>query len=137
MKILLDTDICIYAINRKRPEVLAQVRRYRIGEVGISSITYAELRFGVENSERVAENAERLERFLLPLEVVLFDAEAGRKYGRIRADLKRSGCPIGSNDLLIAAHAVSLDATLVTNNIREFRRVTGLRVEQWNKGPTR
>jgi tRNA(fMet)-specific endonuclease VapC len=129
---LLDTGICIYAINRKRPEVLARVRDYRIGEVGISSITYAELRFGVENSDRVEENMDRLERFLLPLEIVPFDADAGRQYGRVRTELKRAGCPIGANDLLIAAHALNLDATLVTNNIREFARVGGLRVEQWD-----
>ena len=131
MKILLDTDICIYAINRKRPEILAGIRDYQIGEVGISSITYAELRFGVENSTRADENMERLERFLLPLEIVPFDAEAGRHYGWVRTELKRAGCTIGSNDLLIAAHVLSLDATLVTNNIREFDRVAGLRVEQW------
>jgi tRNA(fMet)-specific endonuclease VapC len=132
VKILLDTDICIYAINRKRPEILSRVRDYRIGEVGISSITYAELRFGVENSARVEENLDRLERFLLPLEIVPFDAEAGRHYGRIRSELKRLGCPIGSNDLLIAAHALALDATLVSNNVREFSRIDGLRVEQWD-----
>jgi len=131
MKILLDTDICIYAINRKRPEVLAGVRDYQIGEVGISSITYAELRFGVENSTRVEENMEQLERFLLPLEIAPFDAEAARHYGRVRTDLNRAGCPIGSNDLLIAAHALSLGVALVTHNIREFARVAGLRVEQW------
>jgi len=132
VKILLDTDICIYAINRKRPEILSRVRDYRIGEVGISSITYAELRFGVENSARVEENLDRLEHFLLPLDVVPFDAEAGRHYGRIRSELKRLGCPIGSNDLLIAAHALALDTTLVTNNVREFSRIAGLRVEQWD-----
>lgn len=132
MRILLDTDICIYAINRKRPEVFARVRDYRIGEVGISAITYAELRFGVENSARVEENLERLERFLLPLEIVPFDAEAGRHYGRLRRELNRAGCPIGSNDLLIAAHALALAAILVTNNVREFSRIDGLRVEQWS-----
>jgi len=132
VKILLDTDICIYAINRKRPEILERVRDYQIGEVGISSITYAELRFGVENSNRVDDNMGRLERFVLPLEIIPFDAEAGRHYGRIRTDLKRAGNPIGSNDLLIAAHVLSLEATLVTNNIREFERVAGLRIEKWN-----
>lgn len=132
MKILLDTDICIYAINQKRPKALARVREYQIGEVGISSITYAELRFGIENSTRVDENMERLERFVLPLEIVPFDAKAGQHYGRVRTDLRRSGYPIGSKDLLIAAHALSLDVTLITNNIREFTRVAGLRVEQWN-----
>lgn len=131
MIVLLDTDICIYAINQKRPDILRQVRNYRIGEVGISSITYAELRFGVENSSRVDDNLNRLERFLLPLEILPFDAEAGRRYGRLRVALKRAGCPIGPNDLLIAAHAMRLDATLVTNNVREFLRVEGLHVEQW------
>ena len=131
MKILLDTDVCIYAINQKRPEILGRVRDYQIGEVGISSITYAELRYGVENSSPVKENMTRLERFLLPLEIVSFDAEAARNYGRVRIGLKRIGFPIGANDLLIAAQALSLDATLVTNNIREFARVKGLRVEQW------
>ena len=130
--ILLDTDICIYAINRKRPEVFSRLREYRIGEVGISSITYGELRFGVENSARKKANMERLEKFLLPLEIPPFDARAGRHYGSVRMALKRIGCPIGANDLLIAAHALSLDAILVTNNISEFRRVVGLRVEQWN-----
>jgi tRNA(fMet)-specific endonuclease VapC len=129
--VLLDTDICIYAINQKRPDILRQIRNYRIGEVGISSITYAELRFGVENSSRVDDNLDRLERFLLPLEILPFDAEAGRRSGRLRVALKRAGCVIGPNDLLIAAHALSLDATLVTNNIDEFARVEGLRVEQW------
>jgi tRNA(fMet)-specific endonuclease VapC len=131
MRILLDTDICIYAINRKRPEVLSRVRGYALGEVGISAITYAELRFGVENSARVDENMDRLERFLLPLEIVPFDAEAARHYGRLRRELRRGGCPIGSNDLLIAAHALALATTLVTNNVREFSRIDGLHVERW------
>ncbi len=132
MKIVLDTDICIYAINRKCPEILSRVRDYDIGQVGISSISCAELRFGVANSAKPEENLDRLERFLLPLEIVPFDAEAGRHYGRIRSELKRLGCPIGSNDLLIASHALALDATLATNNVREFSRVGGLRVEQWD-----
>ncbi len=131
MRILLDTDICIYAINRKRPEVLSRVRGYPLGEVGISAITYAELRFGVENSARVEQNMDRLERFLLPLEIVPFDAEAARHYGRLRRELKRTGSPIGSNDLLIAAHALALATTLVTNNVREFSRIDGLHVERW------
>jgi len=86
----------------------------------------------VENSASVEESLDRLERFLLPLEIVPFDTEAARHYGRIRSELKRLGGPIGSNDLLIAAHALALDATLVTNNVREFSRIGGLRVEQWD-----
>jgi len=85
----------------------------------------------VESSGRIAENLNRLERFLLPLEIVPFDAEAGRQYGRLRSELERAGCPIGSNDLLIAAQALSLDVMLVTNKVREFTRVNGLRVERW------
>ena len=131
MKILLDTDICIYAINRRNPKPLERLRSYTIGEVGISAITYAELRFGVENSTRVAENLDRLERFLLPLDIVPFDSEVGRFYGSVRTQLQRAGLPIGGNDLLIASHALSLGTTLVTNNVREFTRVEGLHVEHW------
>lgn len=132
MKILLDTDICIYAINHRSPESLARLRAYEAGDVGISAVTYAELRYGVENSARFQENLPVLERFVLPLEIVAFDTEAARHYGRIRTALKRVGTPIGGNDLLIAAHALSLNVTLVTNNQREFSRVPGLRVEQWS-----
>ena len=89
MKVLLDTDICIYAINRRTPGPLERLRAYSLGEVGISAITYAELRFGVEKSACAAENLERLERFLLPLEIVSFDAEAGRWYGRVRTQFER------------------------------------------------
>ena len=131
MKVLLDTDICIYAINRRTPGPLERLRAYSLGDVGISAITYAELRFGVENSARAAENLDRLERFLLPLEIVSFDAEAGRWYGRVRTQLQHAGLPIGGNDLLIAAHALSLRVTLVTGNVREFERVEGLHVERW------
>jgi tRNA(fMet)-specific endonuclease VapC len=131
MKILLDTDICIYAINRRAPGPLERLRAYSLGDVGISAITYAEMRFGVENSARAEENLERLERFLLPLETVSFDAEAGRWYGRLRTQLQRAGLSIGANDLLIAAHALSLGVTLVTGNVREFERVEGLHVKRW------
>jgi tRNA(fMet)-specific endonuclease VapC len=131
VKLLLDTDICIYVINRRRPETLERLKGYQVGDVGVSAITYAELRFGIENSSRREQNMERLERFLLPLQVVPFDAEAGRWYGRIRTQLRRAGVPIGGNDLLIAAHALSLGVTVVTNNVREFERVSGLRVERW------
>ncbi|MDJ1173542.1 type II toxin-antitoxin system VapC family toxin [Roseofilum capinflatum] len=84
MKILLDTDICIYTINRRDPKLLERLRAYSIGDVGISAITYAELRFGVENSARAQENIDRLERFLLPLEIIPFDEAAGVCYGRLR-----------------------------------------------------
>ena len=131
MKVLLDTDICIDAINQRSPGPLERLRTYAIGDVGVSAITYAELRYGIENSARPEADTERLERFLLPLEILPFDTEAGRHYGRVRRQLRLAGLPIGSNDLLIAAHAVRLDVALVTHNVREFERVDGLRVERW------
>ncbi|MGL5195330.1 MAG: type II toxin-antitoxin system tRNA(fMet)-specific endonuclease VapC [Chroococcales cyanobacterium] len=131
MKILLDTDICIYAINRRNPKPLERLRSYAIGEVGISAITYAELRFGVENSSRPAENTDRLERFLLPLEIMPFDTAAGLCYGRLRTELKRVGLLIGNNDLLIASPGLSLNVAIATNNVREFSRVPGLQIEHW------
>jgi tRNA(fMet)-specific endonuclease VapC len=131
MKVLLDTDICIYAINRRVAGPLARLRRYEVGEVGVSAITYAELRFGVEKSTRSQENMVHLEHFLLPMEILPFEAEAGRCYGRLRNELQRAGLAIGGKDLLIAAHALSLGVTLVTNNVREFDRLEGLRVERW------
>jgi len=131
MRVLLDTDVCIYAINRRAPGPLERLRAYSLGDVGISAITYAELRFGVENSAGTEENLERLERFVLPLEAVPFDAEAGRWYGRVRTQMQRAGLPIGGNDFLLAAHALSLGVTLVTGNVHEFERVKGLHVERW------
>ncbi|MDJ1182190.1 type II toxin-antitoxin system tRNA(fMet)-specific endonuclease VapC [Roseofilum casamattae] len=131
MKILLDTDICVYTINRRDPKLLERLQSYSVGEVGISAITYAELRFGVENSARREENSDRLERFLLPLEILPFDEAAGVCYGRLRTELKRAGSIVGNNDLLIASHALSLNLAIAANNLREFSRVPNLQVEQW------
>ncbi|MCK9386959.1 MAG: type II toxin-antitoxin system VapC family toxin [Sulfuritalea sp.] len=128
--ILLDTNICIYIINTRPPEVLAHFRKYRLGEVGLSSVVAAELAYGVakSGSER---NRQALEMFLAPLEIAPFDERAVWTYGVLRAELERRGSPIGSLDTMIAAHALSLDAVLVTNNTREFSRVDGLRLENW------
>ncbi len=128
---LLDTNICIYLIKRKPPEVLQRFISYAVGDIGVSSITVAELCYGVEKSGRPAQNRQALEQFLLPLVVMPFDDEAAQVYGSIRAELERRGTPIGALDLLIAAHALALDVPLVTNNTAEFRRVPGLRVENW------
>jgi tRNA(fMet)-specific endonuclease VapC len=95
-----------------------------VGEVGVSSVTVAELSYGAQKSTRPQQNLEALSRFLLPLEVVAFGAEAAAAYGRIRATLERAGTPIGPLDTLISAHAVGLGVTLVTNNVREFERVS-------------
>lgn len=130
MKFLLDTDICIYVINERPVRVLGQFRKHAVEDVGISSITAAELAFGVEKGKS-ARNREALATFLLPLEVAPFDQLAASAYGAVRAGLERRGSPIGPLDLLIAAHALSIGAILVTNNLKEFRRVDALRCENW------
>jgi tRNA(fMet)-specific endonuclease VapC len=128
---LLDTNTCIHIIRHRTPEVLRRFEGYTAGEIGVSCITVAEMRYGVEKSLRSDQNRQALEQFLLPLFVADFGGEATVEYGRIRADLERSGTPIGPLDTLIAAHAASLGVTLVTDNTREFGRVTQLRLENW------
>ena len=128
---LLDTNVCIHIIRRQPQAVLRRFENYGIGEVGVSSVTVAELRYGAEKSSRPEQNLEALGRFLLPLEILAFGEEAAAAYGRVRAALERAGTPIGPLDTMIAAHAVSVSVTLVTNNTREFQRVPGLEVEDW------
>lgn len=128
---LLDTNICIYLIRKRSPEALRRFEEFEVGEVGVSTISVSELRYGVEKSSRPEQNRAALEQFLLPLEVTGFGEEATKTYGRIRANLEVRGTPIGPLDTLIAAHAASLGATLVTNNTREFERVPGLTMEDW------
>ena len=128
---LLDTNTCIYLIRRRPKEALRRFERFEVGEVGVSVITVSELRYGVEKSTRPEQNLRALEQFLLPLEVLDFGPEATVSYGRVRASLEERGMPIGPLDTLIAAHALSLGATLVTNNTREFGRVSGLQIEDW------
>ncbi|MGA8054218.1 MAG: type II toxin-antitoxin system VapC family toxin [Burkholderiales bacterium] len=130
MKFLLDTNTCIYVINERPPEVVKRFRRYRLGDLGVSAVTVAELAYGVEKS-RSNRNRAALDHFLLPLVIARFDREAALVYGTIRAPLESKGRAIGPLDMLIAAHALSLGATLVTNNEREFGRVAGLAVENW------
>lgn len=127
---MLDTNICIYIINARPPAVLARFRRERLGSISISSVTAAELAFGVAKSGS-ARNREALEMFLAPLEVLPFDASAIWHYGDLRAALERRGEPIGALDTMIAAHAMASNTILVTNNTREFARVAGLRLENW------
>jgi tRNA(fMet)-specific endonuclease VapC len=127
---MLDTNICIYLINKRPPQVRAHFEGLRYGQVLVSSITGAELAFGVAKSGS-ARNREALEKFLAPLEVLSFDAQAMHAYGALRAQLQASGQPIGALDTLIAAHALAVGATLVTNNLAEFERVPGLGCENW------
>ena len=131
MLCMLDTDICIHLIKRKPIHVLERLKTFRPAEVAVSSATVAELQYGVYKSSRPERNQEALAEFLLPLEVVSFDESAAAHYGEIRTDLERKGTIIGAMDLFIAAHARSLSLTLVTNNIAEFQKVPGLRVENW------
>lgn len=128
--ILLDTNICIHIINARPPAVLARFSAYRLGDIGISSVVASELTYGVVKSGSV-RNRQALEMFLAPLEIVPFDAAAIWAYGEVRAELERRGTPIGAMDTLIAAHALSLKAVLVTNNTREFARVPGLLLDNW------
>ena len=131
MRLMLDTNICIYLIKQKPPEVLARFDDYAVGDIAVSSITAAELWFGVRKSQQPERNQRALEQFLLPLAVVDFDQAAAETYGRVRAALERQGRPLGPLDMLIAAHALSQQLTLVTNNAGEFERVPDLLVENW------
>lgn len=128
--ILLDTNICIYLINAKPAAVLERFKQHRLGDIGVCSVVAAELAYGVAKSGS-ARNREALQMFLAPLVVLPFVEAAAWTYGQLRADLERLGPPIGSMDTLIAAHAISQQALLVTNNTREFARVPGLRLDNW------
>lgn len=133
MNFLLDTNTCIYLIKKKPLEVLQRFNTYTVGDIGISSITAAELYFGVQKSQHPVQNQRALEQFLLPLAIVEFNSAAAAAYGSIRASLEQQGMPIGALDTLIAAHAVSLGLILVTNNTREFARIPELKLENWAK----
>ncbi len=129
-RFLLDTNICIYVINKRPLHVIDRFKAVPAGSVAISSISAAELAYGVEKSGS-PRNRKALEYFLSPIEILPFDEEALWAYGKLRAALEKDGKPIGSMDTLIAAHALALDLTLVTNNEREFSRVDGLRIQNW------
>ena len=128
---MLDTNICIALIRQKSPQLIKQLTAFMPGDVGVSSITIAELAHGAQKSNQAMKNMAALEQFLLPLEIADFDQQASIVYGPIRAYLERDGNLIGSMDMLIGAHALSLGVTLVTNNIREFNRIPQLMIEDW------
>ncbi len=135
IRYMLDTNICIHII-RDRPEpVCRKLSHVAVGEVAISSIVSAELWYGVAYSERKKQNEAALRDFLEYVDVLAWPKEAGPVYGRIRAELKKRGNLIGAMDPLIAAHSVYLDAVLVTENTKEFRRVPDLRIENWSNPP--
>lgn len=131
MNYFLDTNICIYIINQRPSSIVEKLMQFSPQELGISAIVVSELQYGVAKSSQSERNRQLLDAFLRPFQIVPYDAAAAEAYGLIRADLEKKGQPIGREDLLIAAHALAADLTLVTNNEAEFKRVPNLRVENW------
>ncbi len=131
MRYMLDTDTCIALIKRKPVSILRRLTPLSPGEAGISAVTLAELRYGVAKSSERDKNGQALDEFLLPLEIADFDEPAAETYGLVRTALERAGTPIGPLDTQIGSHALSLGASLVSHNAREFRRIPGLTVVDW------
>jgi tRNA(fMet)-specific endonuclease VapC len=130
LQYMLDTNICIYVIKNRPAELREQFDRLA-EQICISTITLAELYFGVEKSNRRIHNLQAVEQFVARLEALPFSAEAAAHYGQLRAELERAGEPAGPHDMLIGAHARSAGLIIVTNDLREFERIPGLRVENW------
>lgn len=131
LRYMLDTNMVIYIMNGRSDRAFFEMTRHDREEICIPAMVYAELRFGVESSNKREESIRCLEKFLEGITILDFDVEAAKEYGRLRAVLKRRGTPIGDHDMLIAAQANSLDLTLVTHNVKEFARVPGLEVADW------
>jgi tRNA(fMet)-specific endonuclease VapC len=129
--IMLDTNICIYIIKNKPKSVIEKFKNYNIGDISLSSITISELYYGVHKSNCVQKNLLALEQFLQPFNIVEYDLKASIEYGKIRATLEKQGNIIGGLNMQIAAHAKSLDMTLITNNTKEFLRVENLVIDNW------
>ena len=127
----LDTNTCIYFLKGIYPELLIRLKSHAPNDIKISAIVKAELLLGVEKSVKRDENMAKIEAFLLPFEIVQFGDEDSSHYASIRASLEAKGTPIGPNDLFIAATVKKNNGILITNNIREFSRVEGLRLENW------
>ena len=131
MKYMLDTNICIYIIRKKPEQVIRRLQELSLSDVCVSSITLSELEYGVEKSERRDRNKIALANFIAPIDVINYDDHAAARYGKIQYHLEKNGMPIGALDILIAAHALAQGLVLVTNNEREFKRVPGLKLENW------
>ena len=128
---LLDTSVCVVLINRTDQRVASRLLEHSPGSVRLCSVVKAELHFGAQNSSRLAENLQRVEYFCRAFESLPFDDESARHYGIVRAQLRREGRPIGGNDLMIASIAIANSHALVTRNVGEFSRVSGLEVARW------
>ncbi len=131
MRYLIDTNICIYIMNNHPPEVLEKFKQLDVGTVGISSISVSELHYGACKSKKIEQNIKRLEEFLYPFDILTYDENASREYGKVRSQLEKKGQIIGPLDMLIAAHAISRELAIITNNTKEFRRIRSLKVENW------
>jgi len=133
MEYLLDTNICIYIIKKKPEIVLKKFKGFPLGSIGISTITLAELQYGIRKSLNPEKNLSALNQFIIPLAIIDFDYNATIEYGLIRAELEKKGTPIGPLDTLIGSHAKSAGLILVTNNEKEFKRIENLKIENWTK----
>ena len=131
MKYMLDTNICIGLIRQKPIKLIERLTDHIPGEIGISTITVAELAHGAQKSNQSEKNMQALEQFLLPLEVADYNQNASIAYGFVRAYLEKNGSVISSMDMLIGAHALSLNVIMVTNNVNEFKRIPNLKIEDW------
>ena len=130
-KYMLDTDICIFITRKSEPSLLERIESVPLEEQCISVVTLAELLYGVQVSSKKKANQEVVDLFAQHIEVLDWTPDAAKHYAEIRADLKKKGQQLGSNDLLIAAHARSIGAVIVTNNVKDFGRVKGLKLENW------
>ena len=133
MKYLIDTNICIYIMNNHPDNTINRFKQLELGDIGVSTVSISELQYGVSKSRHREENQIRLEEFLAPLEICPYDKTAASAYGDIRSHLEKIGKLIGPLDMLIAAQALGHGWTLVTNNEDEFKRVKGLKVQNWTK----
>jgi tRNA(fMet)-specific endonuclease VapC len=131
MKYFLDTNVCVDYLGGRYPKVVTRLQRSSPADLGLSAVVVAELRYGADRSARPKENHARIDVLADEIPVIDFDLEAAAAYGRVRSRLEAKGTPIGPNDMLIAAQAISRNLVVVTDNVREFRRVRGLKVENW------
>ncbi len=131
MKYLLDTNACSDYLTGRYPAVIDRVQGSTPQDLGLSAIVVSELRYGADRSERPRANHARVDALVDEIECLAFTLEDAAVYGRLRAALETQGRPIGPNDMFIAAHALSRGLVLVTDNVREFRRVKGLKIENW------
>jgi tRNA(fMet)-specific endonuclease VapC len=131
MRYLFDTNICIYIAKKKPLTLLERFKALEVGDAAMSIVTYLELIYGAYKSERIQFNLATLRELVSMIPVLSLDVPAAEYYGRLRTDLERQGRTIGGYDLMIAAHAMSLNLTLITHNTREFPRISSLRIENW------